>query len=193
MWKKIGLVALAALVVFAGGTALGYSHRKVEIKTVVQTVTKTETQTQIEYKDRIVYKYLQAKKKDVVVHEITTKKSDGTVVVDKTITDKTQTDTIKQGSETKSGAETQTVSKTENKTETKEIKSQGLPDWFFHLNGGLSLRDLSVTDLSLINSGVFGVEIDRRILGPCYLGLLGISDAKFGRPIVMGSLSCGLW
>lgn len=190
-WGKYGppLFATFTLVI---GLMLGLHFRKVEIQTVEKWQTKTETK--VEYKDRdvIKYVYLKAKKKDVVVHVTTTKTPDGTVVTDKTITDKTVTDTstAAQETHTQEGKQQTTTEQTvEKKREIKIVA--GLPDWRVSVKAGFNLFHPNLAEFPA--SGIYGIGVDRRIIGPCYLGLEGISDPKLSNPIGLLNLSCGFF
>jgi hypothetical protein len=173
--KKYFIYALIVIVLLAVGYAFG--RFTTPNKVVTQTVTKIQTQTVVQFKDRIVTKvvYVKAKQtalaKDIVT--TTTKKKNGEVT---TVThEHEQYDTSTQIAKNTDITKTD-VNKVNTTTDTQTISTKVIenskPDWQLHVLGGI--------DLTHSFNPIFGGEVDRRILGPIFVGAWGLSNGSAG-------------
>jgi hypothetical protein len=106
----------------------------------------------IQFQEKEVIKTVEVVKRNTVVETHEVKKPDGTIVTDTKITDH---DVISNQSN-------------ENK-EVKETISNEKPQWKLRGMAGLSLE--SVTP-------IYGVGIERRIIGPVFVGAWGLSNSN---------------
>lgn len=120
-------------------------------------VTKVETHEVIKWKERIVKE--KQNDKDIVIVEI--KLPDGTIRKETHIIDKGRVviDKSKEGSDTKDSS-------------TTTVTTYNKPQW---KAAGL----LGIADYSLDNR-VYGLEVERRILGPIFLGVWGMTSKEVG-------------
>lgn len=144
-------LGLVGLVLVLVGYAFG---RYVQPATVI---TKTEDHEVIKYVERTTKE--KDNNKDIVIIE--TRLPDGTIRKETHIVDKGRViiDKSKEGSDTK-----------DSKSET--IVSNTKPQW---KAAGL----LGVADYSLSNR-IYGLEIERRILGPIFVGAWGMTNKQLG-------------
>lgn len=155
-FKKITVLLLAA---FAIGIIVG--KYTIPAKVVVKTEEKIVTKEVIKWKEKKVKN--ESKDKEVVIIEI--KYPDGTVRKEKRIVDKgtLRIDYSKEGSKESTKTE-------ERKTEVSQINSKY--DW--HVSGMVSPKDFSKDSIE------YGLSVERRILGPFYLGIYGTTNRSFG-------------
>jgi hypothetical protein len=118
---------------------------------------KVITKTEVVEKIKVVT--LEVEKKVVKTRKTkTTKKPDGTVVTEETVRD-AQTDTAITKDKT-----------ADTKTATTQIPLRN--DWMVSVLGG--------TEAKLPLQPVFGGHVQRRILGPIYVGAWGLSNGSLG-------------
>ena len=158
--KTYGIKVLVVLGIFATGAAFGKFAGP----------SKVEYKDKIVYQDKIVTQTDEDKTKDLNKNVVTTKtetdKPDGTKVI-QTVTQDKSTLISSDKTDTKS---TNTVNSTEEKS---EVKIYSKNDWMLSV---IATKDLS----NLAAPFSFGGLIQRRILGPIYLGVLGTSNKEVG-------------
>lgn len=162
-YKSHIVVGVAGLVI---GILIAWMLLPKEKEIEYQEKVKIETVEKVEYKDRIVEKvvYQQVAKKHEVVKTITKyiERPDGT-----------KEKTVEEVAETKEEQHTQSESQKDQQTEVKkevetkvetEVKyseKPALPNW--HAGATIGLTPLMVP--------VYGGQIDRRIIGPVFVGV----------------------
>jgi hypothetical protein len=175
-------LALVAIALFGGGYATGRFAQPAKVITTEKVV--TQIQDHIVYQDRVVTKivYVKEKKQQQHTETVTEKKPDGTVVT-KTETDiKTDTNTNvnTDKDQTKTGADTKTTVTTDEK---KTVTIRQPLDWRVAGGVGVSIPVfLGAKQLGIpgLNAAVIQLEIDRRIIGPFFLGLFANSQGTLG-------------
>lgn len=180
-WRKWLLGILAVLLAMLGSFMVGRYTKAPEVKTITKTDTKVVTQVQ--YQDRIVEKkvYVQVEKKREHVETTTTKQPDGTTVTkttDDTSTDDTQTDNVDKNAEHQ-----QQTAQTVTQTVTVEKLVTKMPDWRVAGGVGISIPyylGSPAVGVQALKGFVIQAEIDRRVVGPFYLGLFGNTQGTVG-------------
>lgn len=114
----------------------------------------------IEIKKEEVIKEVEVIKKDVVIVEKEVKNPDGTVTTERVITDKTQIDSKKETTEKQSS-----------------IVSNKKADW--KVSASVGAESLKFTQ------PVYGLHVERRILGPFFIGAYGMTNSNYGVSIGM--------
>jgi hypothetical protein len=187
--KFKALAVLAFVLVFGVGYWEGHSH--VPVKTVIQekVVEKivTQVQTQVQTSDNVN----DQKKDDENIHTVTTivKKPDGTTttqIVSDTNDDKSDTKV-----EVKYVDRVQTVTQTVEKTvEVTKTVETAKPNWMVKAMAGASFNQSKLQPTApFINPIYLGLSVDRRIIGPVYLGAWGMTTTNLNNNIVGLSLS----
>jgi hypothetical protein len=187
-------IALGILVlVFIVGFAFGKFNNKpnVTIDQTKQTTSQVQdtTKTQVADQQTVVAQQQtnlnvnQVQDTDTTVTTTTDKKPDGEEVTTTTTetkqhvddTDKTQ-QTTKDTTNDKE-AEQQAVvdnTKTTEKDTFHETITQSQPNWRLAVFGGINTAGLGLSGNSLVTGPLsYGGEVDRRILGPVWLGVMG--------------------
>jgi len=174
---------LVAVALGGGGYAFGRYEQPAKIVTTEKLV--TVVQEKIVYQDRVVIKEVKVKDKDTDKHTetTTTKKPDGTVVT----TTKTDThvdehtDTKKDTTEEKTKVVEKVVEKTVEKTKLVESKKM---DWIVHGGLGVSVPVLlgqgTQQGVPGLKGAVIQVGVDRRVVGPFYIGVFGDTQGVAG-------------
>lgn len=192
-FKKIpskAWLGVLAVLLLVGAFAAGRYTLPAKVITKTETVVqeKIVTQIQTQYVEKKVY--VTAQKKDVQTVTDTVKKPDGTVETKVTVVDKTQT----TATDTDQASSTSTDKTAENiKTDTvssKVVVNQA--QWHLRLDGGLGARFVGQTTPVL----VLGAGVERRILGPLFLGIWAHTTLNLVAPStppyeVTGGLSIG--
>lgn len=161
LWVTVG-EALVMAAVFMGGR---YSK-----PTETKVVTKVETK--VEYKDKVKIIRLRDEAKHQEVTTTTTKGPDGTVTVTKHATTDTQTKTATNTKKSSSKKE-------ESKTFQFSLERRDLPDWRASGLVGWDVGSLRL-DPSGLAPKVYGIEVDRRIIGTVWGGVWGMSNKTAG-------------
>lgn len=154
---KTWLVLVALLVI---GCLIGRVTKpeKVVTKTVTQTVTVTQVKT-VEVDKTDYYK-------DRILIETSTTKPDGTIIKQREFIDKSsyhQDNTITSN--------TQTNTTTNSSTETSKIYSTGYQG---------SVKVLYARNLNNFNSDIYGLEVDKKLIGSFTVGAFGLTDKTLG-------------
>ena len=160
---------LAALgVALVEGLALGRFTLPAKVVTKVEY--KTEIKEVIKWKTQ--YAKQEDKNKDIVIIE--TKYPDGRVVREKHITDKgvIHIDKKEDGSK-------ETDTKTDKKEETVTTYSKN--DWHF-----MGMTSPSAVDKPFGGTLSYGLMIEKRIIGPFYLGGFGLTNGVLGVGVGIG-------
>jgi len=182
-------IVLGILLLFGVGYAVG--RYAAPTKTVVTTQTKVVTQV----KEHVIVKhdvqvkmvahkvYIRAKAQNTHTVTETTKKPDGTVVT-KTTTDTSSSDVTANTEGKKTEAASHTVAdKTEEKKQvatkkTKKVVENNRPNWAISPMVGVNLSGLKLTNP--VFKPVFGLQVERRIVGPFSVGAWGLSSGQVG-------------
>lgn len=157
-------IIIAGLVILLGGVAIGRYTLPAKV------VTKTETQivTQVVTKTVEVDKTDYHKNK-VLVETVTTK-PDGTVVRKREFLDKSE---IVKDDRTN----TDTNSNSSTTTHTESSKT--------YANDKGSVRALVARNMDHISEDIYGVGVEKKILGPFTLGAFGLTDKTLGLSLGM--------
>lgn len=175
-------IVLIGLLLAGGGYAFGrYAQpAKVVEKTRVETKTVTQTVYQDKIIDHIVY--VKEKKEDKHTTTTTTKTPDGTVVTKTETEDKIDTSAKIDHTKDENKVVTQIVYQDKIVEKLKLVESKKL-DWRLAAGAGVSIptflgkQQIGIPGLS---GAVIQVEVDRRIIGPVFLGLWGNSQGTTG-------------
>jgi hypothetical protein len=181
--KKLGLFALAALVLVGGGFAAG---RYVAPEKVVYTerlkVVEKEVVVRVVDTDKVLDAIKNvSQQKDVKTKKVTVKQPDGTVTTTTETEDKTKTDTQEKTKETDKTKTTETVVKEVivEKEVTKTVE-RSRPSWSLSLQPGIDVAgalghgspyNLLPSDNFLLKHAVLGISVEHRLLGPLSTGL----------------------
>jgi hypothetical protein len=128
--------------------------RTVEVEKVVERV-RMET----------VYRAAQDERRNVRRETREEKRPDGTVITTKVEDDKTETKTATEG---RTAAEAAKAVERERLVETVRVVEGKRPDWLVGAQIGYS------------NGALYGVSVDRRILGPAYIGVWANTQRAVG-------------
>lgn len=150
---------IIGVLLLASGIAIGKFTlpAKIVTKTVTQTVTQVVTKTQ--EVDKTDYY------KNRVLIETTTTKPDGTIVKQKEFVDK---DSYHKVDTTASNTQTNTTTNTSTST-SKTYANQ---------NGSVKL--LYAKNFSNLTNDIYGLEIDKKLIGPFSIAAFGLTDKTFG-------------
>lgn len=181
-WSKILVIILAILLSLAGAFLLGWFLNKptiIEKERIVEKI-KTEIQEKIVYKEKIVEKKVYVKD----VHKVTSiqTKPDGstntTIVEDSGTHINTDTQTDKDKVKT-----VEVIKFVDRVVEKEKIITYGKPNWRVGLLAGVDVgalvgsRNLLITEPYNL---VFGINAERRIIGPIYMGVFGLTSGEAG-------------
>lgn len=187
LWKA-GIVVILLAGAFAGGR---YSNPG---KTVEHVVTQTVVQDHVVTVEKVVTQtvYVKQVAKNVQTDTVVTKKADGTVVTETKVSDTTKIG-VQEHQESSSQLSQDTKLMESTKTDSLKVTDSSKPQWHLHVDGGAGARFVGQTTPVL----VIGVGIERRILGPLYLGVWGQTTLGLLSPSappyeVAGGLSVGL-
>ena len=172
LWKA-GAVLVLLVAAFAGGR---YSNPG---KTVEHVVTQTVVQDHVVTVDKVVTQtvYVKQVAKNVQTDTVVTKKADGTVVTETKISDTTKIGV--QEAKQSSSQSTQDVKFSEStKTDTLKVTDNSKPQWHLSVRGGAGARFIGQTTPVLI----LGVGVERRIIGPLFVGLWGQTTLNLVSP-----------
>lgn len=168
--KKTILLSLAACVALFGAFALGrYTVPTKIVEKEVRVVDK-----QIEYKDRVVTQkvYVTAKQNDVHKEVTTVKHPDGTVETKVVIDDRSKENTASS----MSSVSDKTVSeKMHSEVDKLKIVSNEKPQW--RIGARVEVGALVVPKLQPMLGA--GITVERRILGPVFMGVSVSGDFGF--------------
>lgn len=166
--KRFYAVALA-LVALGYGLALFTRPAKVEVKE------KITYQDKIVYQDRVVEKtvYVEAKKTTKQKTTKIVKTPDGTKTTE--IVENTKTDTDKSTKTDTDATKTVYVDREVVKEVTKTVTNHD--NWRVGVNFGLPLGNALVGDNG--NNLYYGLAIDRRVVGPLWVGAYGTTDGDY--------------
>lgn len=172
IWKAGVVLALLAGA-FVGGR---YSNPG---KTVEHVTTQTVVQDHVVTVEKVVTQtvYVKEVAKNVQTDTVVTKKPDGTVVTETKVSDTTKIGVQKhQESSSQSSADV-TVNES-TKTDSLRVTESGKPQWHLHVQGGAGARFVGTTTPIL----VLGVGIERRVIGPFYVGIWGQTTLNLVSP-----------
>jgi len=182
-YKKQILELLVVLILLVIAFAFG----RFEAPTKVKTVTETKVETQVQWKDRVVTKvvyktkYIKVKNtvESVDTTTTTTKKPDGTTTTTTTTHEQlasqtTNTQTSSNNSST-TATQSEDKSKDSDKISSKEVDNSK-PSWEFNVMYGYDSQLFN--NLTNIQKPEIGGMVQRRILGPIYLGVYGGYDLQ---------------
>lgn len=164
---KVLFIAIGCLGSLAGAFLLGRGTAPAKTIEVVKTVEveKQVVKTEVQVVEKKVYVQVQAK--DVHRETVTVKQPDGTVTTTTVYDDKTKTTTEAAQSTSMASLTESDVEKTKS-TESTKIVETAKPDWHATLRLGAGA---TLTPLRPI--GDVGLSIERRIIGPFWLGAYG--------------------
>jgi hypothetical protein len=185
--RKRWLLALLALVLFAGGVAAGRFGLPAKVVTKTDIQTKTVTLTKTQYVDRIVTQkvYVKDTKEAQHVVQTETKKPDGTDVITTTTDTSTDTGTHVNTDTNNTTNATKTADASTDKTVDKTKTVSNMPDWMVQGGVGISIPyylGQSSPGVPGLKGIVVDASLSRRIIGPFWLGLgantQGVLSAK---------------
>ncbi len=185
---KTPLLVLAGLAIVAGAFFIGRSSSPTQTVEVVKTVEveKKVIETQIQVVEKKIY--VKDEARDVRRETVTVTQPDGTTIIKEVVEDKTKTK--ESGSESSSmAASTSTSEEKVSTSESLKVVTVAKPDWHLQVRGGAG----ALIQSPLVVVGDVGVGIERRIVGPFFLGAYGNVqfDAKAARGFAAG-ISLGL-
>ena len=153
------------LVVLTVGAAIGRFSlpAKTIVKTQVQTVTKEVVKT-VEIDKTDYYK-------NKVLIETTTTKPDGTIIKEREFVDKS----VVVKDEEKNTTNTTNSSTTSNSTTEK-----------IYNNNNASARVIVARNASHLSEDIYGLQLEKKIIGPFTIGVLGLTDKTIGLSLGMG-------
>lgn len=183
---EVGVVLVLIAVAFGWG--------RFSAPTKVKTVTVTQTQVQIQYKDKIVtevvYKTKYVKVKDTVLAvdttTTTTKQPNGAETTTTTTHEQLATQTTNTQATTNTSNTTNTSAENKTKdteTTTTKVVDNSRPEWMFDVTYGYNSHLFD--NATNIQKPMVGGIIQKRLIGPIYLGAFGgydfeAQDANFG-------------
>lgn len=184
-WKRLGIYVVAVVLIFGAGTATGHwvtPPRTVvteKVKEVEKQVVVVQTKTEI--KTVYVHDKTQAEKVHRVVAETTNK--DGTST--KTTTEDINVDTVVHDN---TNTNTETVKYVDRIIEKQvekftEKKVLNAPDWRVAAGVGIAIPTFlghEQVGIPGLQGAVIQVELDRRIIGPFFLGAWANSQGTLG-------------
>lgn len=151
-------IALASTL-FVGGLAVGHFTLPAKV------VEKEKIVTQDKIVEKIVHDVVIQKKDNKVYHRTETTHADGSKTVDTTIVDKDQTNS---SSSTKDDVDAIST-KTDDKSKTTTYSQQSLI---------LSLQ--AQDSFKLPTAPVFGLMVQKRMIGPFYVGIFAYTNESYG-------------
>lgn len=155
---------IAGIVVFSAGAAVGLYSKPAKI------VTKTETQTVTQ----VITKTVEVDKTDYhknkVLVETTITKPDGTVIRKREFVDKSEIVTNDQ-------TNTDSNSNSSTKTSTETSKT--------YASDKVSVRALVARNMDHISEELYGVGVDKKLIGPFTVGAFGLTDKTLGLSLGM--------
>lgn len=185
---KTPLLCVAAVGCVTGAFFTGRSSAPVKTVEVTKTVEveKKVVETQVQIVEKRIY--VKDEARDVHRETVTVQQPDGTVTTTEVVDDKTKT---KETDDQSSSMASSTFTSEEKlkSSETLKIVDNRKPDWHLQVRGGagaLIQSPLSIT-------GDVGIGVERRIVGPFFLGAYGNVqfDTKAARGFAAG-VSVGL-
>jgi hypothetical protein len=194
---KIKILVGLALLVTAFAVGRFTTPAKVETHETIK------YQTQIQYQDRVVTQ-TQVVTQKVYVHDSDSHKHVATTTTEITKPDGTKIKTIVSSTDTQKESKTNTDTNTNQntlqtkvavKTETtqKEDTKDSLTiydqdNWHIGLLAGVNITKFELSKLASqpLTQISFGGEVDRRIVGPVYVGAFGLSDGTIGLTLSLG-------
>lgn len=187
--KKVWIAAAAVvytLVVFGAGR---FSvAKKVQEKAKETVVAKTDTKADTKTSDNKTTDL----DKDVDKHtkKIIIERKDGTKITK--VDTNTSTHVVKKEVEIRYVDRVVTqVKEVEKKVEVTKTVEKALPNWTVSAKLGTTFNDFKVTPVApYVSPFLLGVEVDRRIVGPVWLGAWGTTDLHLKS--VSGGLSVGV-
>lgn len=168
-WKTYALCAAAGFALLGGAFAAGRYTTPTRVETETVEVVK---EVRVAY---TVYRTTEAvaERRNVRETTHTERRPDGTEVSVRETVDLTHIDTARTA-EGESVARTETARTTDIRTVTEYRR----PDWRLTALVGVQLRIAPST--SLFGPVVYGGQLERRIVGPVYLGAWGLSSGVAG-------------
>ena len=155
-------IVAVALLILGAGIAIGRFSLPAKVVETEKTV----------YKDKIVEKIVYVKekseKRDLVTIRLVTIKPDGTKTIETKIYDKSQIEIVQK-------VQSEIVKETDKSTETSKTTEYSTKDWF--------VAGLARTNLGGISKPDYGLSVNRRILGPFYLGAFGFTNKDLGAAV----------
>jgi hypothetical protein len=194
--KKKGIAALVLLLTFIVGFAFGKFNNKPNIKIDQKTQTATQQTgndvqkdvTNVQDQKQVLAAKDENKNLDKSTDVVTTTTTDKKPTGEEITTTKTETKThVKTSDQTKQGLKEavkdnsvdkksdvdNTKTDTQSKTSFQETITQSQPNWRLAAFVGLDTSGLSLSGNALVTGPLlYGGEVDRRILGPIWLGVL---------------------
>ncbi len=158
----------AGVLVVLLGASFAVGRYTVPVKTIEHVVTQTVVQEHVVVQERVVTRtvYVKTVAKNVQTDTVVTKKADGT-----TVTETKTSDTTKVGISDQQASSTEVISNTQESTSTKtdslKIVDASKPQWHLRVDAGAGARFVGPTVPTL----VLGVGVERRIVGPFFMGL----------------------
>jgi hypothetical protein len=180
-YVKMVLVGVAIAVVFF---LVGRDSVHPTVKTEVVTKTEVQYQDKIQYQDRIVTKtvYVKVAEKKTHKEEHIITHPDGSKEVVKTTDTDTTTKTSNNTNTTNDQKNNTTVTdNTKADSETKTVVDVPKADWHVSVLAGSDLNTFHVTPLApYVSPILIGVSVERRVIGPFYMGTWAISNRTGG-------------
>lgn len=194
--KAKGYALLVLALVFLVGFAFGKFNSAPNIKIDEQKQTTSQVQTDTTRKDDTTTTAQQdtstkqdtnqaaVKDTDTTTTTTTDKKTDGETVTTTTTETKTHVDNSKDTQQTQQAqnqtvvAKDKDVTKEAEKTDTstlnlKETITQSQPNWRIAAFAGIDTGGISFNNGFNLGPVTYGGEVDRRIIGPIWVGLMG--------------------
>jgi len=187
----VSIIVVIVLLAVAFATGRYTVPTKIVTKTETQTVEKIVTQVQTQYVEKKVY--VTAQKDNVTTTVDVVKKPDGTEETKTTTIDLTQTNSTSTDQASSTSVD-KTTEDESTKSQTTKIVDSLKPQWHLSLHGGAGAQ----FGLGAISPKIdFGVQAERRILGPVFMGIYANLNAPIiGAPTppytVTGGLVVGL-
>lgn len=187
--SKIGVAVGAAILLLCGSFGAGRYSRPARVEVREHTVTQTQIVEKIVNHDVIQTQVVHdtVKVDNVVTKIVWEKAPDGTVRTVETITDLSKT-AEQTSAASQHVTDTRTDVSASSKTETTKstVTEYARPAWSVAVMPGLDLRGLAsdgisgLSTASLVKRGVLGVSVDRRIIGPVFVGAWGNTSGAGG-------------
>lgn len=157
-------VIIGAFVIFVVGAAVG--RFSLPAKVVTKTETKTVTQVVTQQVVKTVVQHDVQKNDNTVTVKVENDKADGTKTITTTIVDK---NTYAAETDKNAQATTATASNTTSDTTTSKTTTYSKNDWMISAMAAPS--SISFSNLGGIS---YGAKVDRRIIGPVYIGVFSL-------------------
>jgi hypothetical protein len=179
--KKVCLVTLAALVLAGGGYATGRYVAPDKVVTKEKVVTQIQEKVVVQTKTEVQVVHDVAIQKDVHIVRVETKAKDGTTTVTTTEDDKSKTQAQTKANATNATQQVVTKIVYQDREVTKTVERLR-PQWSVSLQPGFSLGTSQYNLLSAlpVTHVMANVVVERRILGPVFMGVWGSSHADAG-------------